>query len=67
MKFFNNGNWARDKTIKLLKKQIESGHFDKDKVLAEMVMWSSCLQQELDLFKQCTALLEQISQAQEEE
>ena len=67
MKLFNNEFGSREKAIKLLKKQIESGHFDKDKVLTQMFMWSSCLQQELNLFQKYTALLEQITQAQEEE
>ena len=68
MKLFNNDKEfkARDKTIKSIKRCIEGGNFDKDAMVELMYMWHDCLQQEVDIFKQCTALLEQIAQDQEE-
>lgn len=69
MKFFNNDKEfkARDNAIKSIKRCIEGGNFDKDAMVELMYMWHDCLQQEVDIFKQCTALLEQIAQTQEEE
>ncbi len=69
MKLFNRGNEfkVREKALRDLKKTIETGRFDKDSMITTMFMWSNCIQQELDLFKQCTALLEKIAQDQEED
>lgn len=69
MKLFNRSNEfkAREKALKDLKKTIETGRFDKDGMIETMFLWQSCIQQEVDLFKQCTALLEQIAQDQEED
>ena len=68
MKLFNRSNEfkVREKALKDLKKTIETGRFDKDAMITTMFMWSSCIQQELDLYKQCAELLEQIAQDQEE-
>ena len=64
MKFFNNSNEfkAREKALKALKRTIKSGRFDKDKMLELMFMWQSCIQQEVNLFGECTAILNQIAQ-----
>lgn len=69
MKIFNRGNEfkVREKALRDLKKIIETGRFDKDSMITTMFMWSSCLQQELNLFQECTLLLEKIVQDQEEE
>lgn len=69
MKIFNRGNEfkVREKALKDLKKIIETGHFDKDSMITTMFMWHDCLQQEVDLFKECTLLLEKIAQDMEEE
>ena len=64
MKFFNNSNEfkAREKTLKALKRTIERRQFDKDKMIELMYMWQSCIQQEVDLFKECTEILNNIAQ-----
>lgn len=69
MKLFNRGNEfkVREKALRDLKKTIETGRFDKDSMITTMFMWQSCIQQEVDLFKQCAELLAQIAQDQEEE
>ncbi len=67
MKFFNHNNEfkAREKALRALKRTIESGHFDKDKIIELMYMWQSCIQQEVDLFEECVAILNQIAEAEE--
>ena len=64
MKFFNHNNEfkAREKALKALKRTIESGRFDKDKIIELMYMWQSCIQQEVNLFKECTEILNRIAQ-----
>ena len=66
MKFFNNSNEfkAREKALKALKRTIKSGRFDKDKMLELMFMWQSCIQQEVNLFGECTAILNRIAEAE---
>lgn len=67
MKFFNNSNEfkAREKALKALKRTIERRQFDKDKMIELMYMWQSCIQQEVNLFGECTAILNQIAEAEE--
>ena len=62
MKFFNNSNEfkAREKALKALKRR----QFDKDKMIELMFMWQSCIQQEVNLFGECTAILNQIAEAE---
>lgn len=64
MKFFNRNNEfkARENALRALKRTIESGNFDKDKIIELMYMWQSCIQQEVNLFGECTAILNQIAQ-----
>ena len=64
MKFFNHNNEfkAREKALKALKRTIESGRFDKEKIIELMYMWQSCIQQEVNLFKECTEILNRIAQ-----
>ena len=64
MKFFNHNNEfkAREKALKALKRTIERRQFDKDKMIELMYMWQSCIQQEVNLFGECTAILNQIAQ-----
>ena len=52
MKFFNHNNEfkAREKALRALKRTIESGRFDKEKIIELMYMWQSCIQQEVNLF-----------------
>lgn len=66
MKFFNNSNEfkAREKALKALKKTIERRQFDKEKIIELMYMWQSCIQQEVNLFGECTAILNQIAEAE---
>ncbi len=66
MKFFNHNNEfkAREKALKALKRTIERRQFDKDKMIELMFMWQSCIQQEVDLFGECTAILNQIAEAE---
>ena len=58
----NNEFKAREKALKALKKTIERRQFDKDKIIELMYMWQSCIQQEVNLFGECTAILNQIAQ-----
>ena len=62
MKFFNHNNEfkAREKALKALKRR----QFDKDKMIELMFMWQSCIQQEVNLFGECTAILNQIAEAE---
>ena len=66
MKFFNRNNEfkARKNALRALKRTIESGNFDKDKIIELMYMWQSCIQQEVNLFGECTAILNQIAEAE---
>ena len=66
MKFFNNSNEfkAREKALRALKRTIERRQFDKDKMIELMYLWQSCIQQEVDLFGECTAILNQIAEAE---
>ena len=62
MKFFHNNEFkAREKALKALKRR----QFDKDKMIELMFMWQSCIQQEVNLFGECTAILNQIAEAEE--
>ena len=67
MKFFNHNNEfkAREKALKALKRTIERRQFDKDKMIELMYLWQSCIQQEVDLFEECTAILNQIAESEE--
>ena len=69
MKFFNHNNEfkAREKTLKALKRTIEQRQFDKDKIIELMYVWGNCIQQEVDLFKECTEILNRIAQEEAEE
>ena len=69
MKFFNHNNEfkARDKTLKALKRTIEQRQFDKDKIIELMYVWGNCIQQEVDLFQECTEILNRIAQEEAEE
>jgi hypothetical protein len=61
MKFFHNNEFkAREKALKALKRR----QFDKDKMIELMFMWQSCIQQEVNLFGECTAILNQIAEAE---
>ena len=64
MKFFNHNNEfkAREKALKALKRTIERRQFDKDKMIELMYMWQNCIQQEVNLFKECTEILNRIAQ-----
>ena len=66
MKFFNHNNEfkAREKALKALKRTIERRQFDKDKMIELMYLWQSCIQQEVNLFGECTAILNQIVEAE---
>jgi predicted XRE-type DNA-binding protein len=67
MKFFNHNNEfkAREKALRALKRTIERRQFDKDKIIELMYLWQSCIQQEVDLFEECVAILNQIAEAEE--
>ena len=67
MKFFNHNNEfkAREKALRALKRTIERRQFDKDKMIELMYLWQSCIQQEVDLFEECVAILNQIAEAEE--
>jgi hypothetical protein len=67
MKFFNHNNEfkAREKALRALKRTIERRQFDKDKMIELMYLWQSCIQQEVDLFGECTAILNQIAESEE--
>ena len=69
MKFFNHNNEfkAREKTLKALKRTIEQRQFDKDKIIELMYVWQSCIQQEVNLFQECTEILNRIAQEEAEE
>ena len=60
----NNEFKAREKALKALKRTIESGHFDKEKIIDLMHMWGNCIQQEVNLFGECAAILNQIAEAE---
>ncbi len=64
MKFFNHNNEfkAREKALKALKRTIEQRQFDKDKIIELMYVWGNCIQQEVDLFQECTEILNNIAQ-----
>ena len=64
MKFFNHNNEfkAREKALKALKRTIEQRQFDKDKIIELMYVWGNCIQQEVDLFQECTEILNSIAQ-----
>lgn len=65
MKNLDNEFKTHAKVIQLITKRIESGNFDKDNMIKLMYMWSNCLQQEVDLFKHCTAILDQMAKNEE--
>lgn len=69
MKFFNHNNEfkAREKALRALKRTIESGRFDKEKIIELMFLWQSCIQQEVNLFGECAAILNRIAEAEEAE
>jgi|GEM_PF-1680069 len=69
MKFFNHNNEfkAREKALRALKRTIKSGNFDKDKIIELMYLWQSCIQQEVNLFQECTEILNRIAQEEAEE
>lgn len=53
---------AREKALKALKRTIEQRQFDKDKIIELMYVWGNCIQQEVDLFQECTEILNNIAQ-----
>ncbi|MGV8117623.1 hypothetical protein [Methanothrix soehngenii] len=58
---------AREKALKALKRTIEQRQFDKDKIIELMYVWGNCIQQEVDLFQECTEILNRIAQEEAEE
>ena len=69
MKFFNHNNdfKAREKALRALKRTIKSGRFDTEKIIELMFMWQSCIQEEVNLFQECTEILNRIAQEEAEE
>ncbi len=56
---------AREKTLKALKRTIQTGHFDRDNIISLMYAWNKYINQEMDLYKECLELLNTIAQAEE--